>query len=104
MEILTLNHSPRIVGPIRYHQASFEDALIYDRRDGKRVEMALTHIPNVSGDAVRGPILQLATRKIRKGNNTPNEYIGLSMEEARLLRDFLSRPEVSAWLDEEEEA
>lgn len=91
-----------IANSIRWRISSFEHSLSYDRKDGKRVEMALSHYADISGEGRRAPLLQLASRKIvRNPNCTPNEYIGLSMEEARLLRDFLNRPEIVAYLEEE---
>lgn len=101
LALLTSVHTI-LADSIRYRQNSFEHSLSYDRHDGKRVEMALTHLPNISGDFTRAPMLHLVARKIRKNpHNGFNESISLSMEEARLLKDFLNRPEVTAWLEEE---
>lgn len=90
-----------IANSIRWRESSFEHALTYDRKDGKRVEIALSHAVDISGEGHRGPLLQLASRKLtRNPNCTPNEYIGFSMEETRLLRDFLNRPEIVEWIEE----
>lgn len=102
IEILSPSENSIIITSPTYRENSFEHSLCYDRQDGKRVEMTLTHLPNISGDDERAPMLHLVTRKIRKNpQNSLNEFIGLSMEETRLLKDFLNRPEVTAWLEEE---
>src|SRR5258708_5194174 len=94
----------KIVSPIKYRHSAFETAMTYARHDGKCVEVTVTHLPNNYENYFQGPTLSLATRQIKKNPNcTPNALIGMSMKEARLLRDFLNRPEVADWLDEEEE-
>lgn len=91
-----------LANSIRYRTSSFEHSLTYDRRDGKRVEIALSHHADISGEGRRAPLLQLASRKIARNPTCAlNEYIAFPMEEARLLRDFLNRPEIAAYLEEE---
>lgn len=90
-----------LTGPAHFRQNSFEHCLSYDRIDGKRVEMVITHVPNVSGDGEKPALLQIATRKLQRNPTLAlNEHVALSMEEARLLKDLLNRPEISAYLDE----
>lgn len=100
---LFVNYVKSIFASIpKYRINSFEHAIFYHRKDGMLVEMSITHIPNVSGDAVRKPFLALCARKYERNPNcAPNAILNLSMEEARLLRDFLNYPEVNAYLDEE---
>lgn len=96
----TLRHSVFKSLP-HYRSTSFEDAITYDRIDGQSVEMVLSHLPNVSGDYPPTPTLTLAS--FRSSNNPkmkPHQHLELSMEEARLLRDLLNRPEVTEWLNE----
>lgn len=88
-----------------FRNNSFETCLTYDRANGtQRVEFVVVHICNVSGDfSAPEPYLALALRKLRHNpNNSFNALLNLSMEEARLLRDFLNREEVATWLEEEE--
>ncbi|SRR5579885_1620006 len=86
-----------------FRNTSAETCLSYDRQDGKRVEFVLCHLPKID-DRPCTPFLNLSTRKIaRNPNCQPNEQLVLSLKEARLLRDFLNRPEVASWLEEEDE-
>jgi hypothetical protein len=86
-----------------FRHTGLETCLSCDRSDGKRVEYVLVHPLNISGEGAQGPYLHLSTRKIHKhAANGFNQEIALSMEEARRLRDFLNRPEMAEWLEEED--
>ncbi|HET8910564.1 MAG TPA: hypothetical protein VFN23_03820 [Ktedonobacteraceae bacterium] len=85
---------------VRFYQNSLEDAIHYQRLDGHKVEIVLNHFLAASGDVPPEPTLTLASFRQRKNPNmNPSEQIELSMEEARLLRDFLNREDITAWLN-----
>lgn len=91
-----------IIGAVIFRNSSFETCLTYDRKDGKRVEFVIVHPLNIAGDCPKKPFLALASRSIKRNPNcTPNALLNLSMEEGRLLREFLNSPEAHTWLDEE---
>lgn len=99
LEILSPSGDPIIVAPPIYRKNSFEHVLCYQRRDTKHVEMVVTHL---NGGRPEPPTLGIASyRTVNNPNMIPSEKITISMEEARLLRDFLNRPEVVEWLEEE---
>ncbi len=75
-----------------------EECVLYDRSDGKHVEMTVCWVD--SGE----PLLSIGiyTQKaLRTGN--PAQSVEFSMAEARLLRDLLNRPAVASILDETKE-
>jgi len=97
-----IQRASAIISQIVFRNTSFETVLSYDRKDGKRVEFVLVHLPNISGEGPQEPFLALSSRSIRRNPNcVPNSLLNLSMEEARLLRDYLNRPETTLWLEEE---
>lgn len=91
--LLSMAH--RITSSIFFRNSSFETCLFYDRRDGKRVDFVVVHV-------MQDRDMMLHLTAMKPTSNNPSEHITLSMEEARLLRDFLNRPEVGAWIDENE--
>lgn len=86
-----------------FRNSSFETYLSYDRNQGReRVEFVIVHPFHAAGDNFQPPFLALTSRNIKRNpNDTPGALLNLSMEEARLLRDYLNRPEVLAWLEED---
>lgn len=96
------NHNPAIVAPVIYRQNSFEHVLAYQKSGDEHVEIALSHVYCEESGAPTTPTLGLASyRTVNNPNMVPSAKIELSMDEARMLRDFLNRPEVLAYLDEE---
>jgi hypothetical protein len=85
-----------------FHDVSFETRLSYIRRDNKQIEFTVVHLEQASGDNFHVPHLALSSTRLHNNpNGAPHALLQLSMEEARLLKDFLNHPEVSTWLDEE---
>lgn len=104
LEILSPSGDPIIVAPPVYRATSFEHCLSYQRVDSLFVEMVLTHLYAAPGEKSEEPVFTIASYKtVSNPNMNPHRKIELSMEEARLLRDFLNRPEVSAHLDENQQ-
>lgn len=101
LQILSPSGDPQIVAPPIYRSNSFEHCLSYQRIDDMHVQMVITHVPETDGKPTE-PMLNIASyRTVRNPNMVPHRMIELSMEEARLLRDFLNRDEVSAYLEGE---
>lgn len=93
-----------LIRPATFRNTGLETCFSYDRTDGKHVEFVIVHLPDAAGDGPQEPFLHLSTRKISKNPNCAlNEQLVLSPAEGRMLRDFLNRPEVEAWLEESEE-
>lgn len=64
-----------------------------------RVEMMVPHLEPLSPPALT---LSLAVFRLKKNPNlNPSQLIEFSMEEARLLRDLLNRPEMVVYLEQE---
>lgn len=100
IEILSPSGDPVIVAPPIYRQNSFEHCLSYQRVDHLHGEMVITHLPDA--EKPEPPMLNIALyRTVRNPNMVPWRLVELSMEEARMLKDFLNRPEISAYLEEE---
>ena len=103
MSIITTlrTHESCISSPVTYRENSYENILQYRRAGGtKRVEITLCHLPDVSGESTNPPVLCLAEYKTRSNPNfNATALLNFSMEEARLLRDFLNRPEIQGWLE-----
>lgn len=92
-----------LAGSVRYRENSFEHCLTYQRADGLEGNIVLSHLPRISGEGYHEPLFTLALIKRRKqAEPIIRQCCSVSLEEARLLRDFLNREEVKAWLEEEE--
>lgn len=77
-----------------FHHNTFETGLIRKGRNW-RTELMLVHLPGSQTE------LCLATFRLNNNpNNNPTAQIDLSIEEARLLRDLLNRPEMQAYLEQ----
>lgn len=74
-----------VVAPVTFRENVFEHSLSYTREDGKRVEMALTHIPDTT------PFASIAT--FNKDADEPESLSELTLEEARYLFAFLGKLE-----------
>lgn len=85
-----------IIAPIEYHDNVWENGLNYGRVGGKRVDMVVTHLPGSEAHFSIG-----VYKLIGNPNLNPSQLVEITMEEARLLRDLLCRPEVQKYLEEE---
>lgn len=89
--------SNSIVPPVKYNESQWEHALHFQRDNGQRVEMVVTHVSS------KESIFSVATYRTKNNPNmTPTQEVNLSMEEARYLRALLNRPEVLEYLDDNE--
>ena len=74
---------------------TFETGLHYER-NGERVEMVLMHLPAST------PTLNVATFPLQDNPNCDaSAHVEMSLSEARYLRDLLTSPGASAYLDAE---
>lgn len=74
-----------VIAPVKFRENIFEHSLSYTREDGKRVEMALTHIPGST------PFVSIAT--FNSNEDEPESLSELTLEEARYLFAFLGKLE-----------
>lgn len=85
-----------VIAPVEYRENDFEHCLHYTRTGGKQVEMVVTHLPGSEACFSIG-----VYKLIGNPNLNPSQLVEITMEEARLLRDLLCRPEVQKYLEEE---
>ena len=74
----------------------FETSIV-QKSSNWRLEMVLVHTPGPGFLALAIAIFSLK----RNPNLKAKESVELSMQEARLLRDLLNRPETTQWLEQE---
>lgn len=101
MEIIK-NTGKTIVAPIIYRANSHEHVLVYQKINNQHVEFVLSHEYAPPGEQPITPNLILASYlTVNNPNMISSHLIELSMEETRLLRDFLNRPEIQGYLEQE---
>jgi hypothetical protein len=83
--------------PAEFHDTVAETYFTYTRKDGKRVDMTIGHHTYNPHNGVEiFPALLIGVMRIKNNPNcATSEFVDLSIEEARILRDLLNRPEVA---------
>jgi hypothetical protein len=82
----------------QFHDTPVETCFTYERKDGKKVDMAIVHHTQRNGVQI-SPALLIGVMRIKNNPNcATSEFVDLSIEEARILRDLLNKPEVQAIL------
>lgn len=86
-----------------FHDTVAETYFTYERTDGKRVDMTVGHHTvhnNWKGKRVEiFPALLIGVMRKDDPNCKALESVDLSIEEARILRDLLNKPEVQHILE-----
>lgn len=92
----TTHIQTNIEAPAKYFFNQHEITVVYDRSDDVHMEFALSKCQGVT------PTFEITSFQLKENPNLDvfQEH-RLSMAEARLLRDLLTRPEVVAYLDAE---
>lgn len=75
----------------QFISTDIEELTTYNRTDGRHVEMTVCAVDSETS---------MFSATVYAGGNQEEESLTLSIEEARLLRDLLNRPEVVELLEE----
>lgn len=102
IEMFPPSDDSKIIAPVLYRANSHEHVLSYQKIGDQHVEMVLSHEYAPPGEQSSEPTFTIAIyHTVNNPNMIPFRMIELSMEEARFLRDFLNRPEVQGYLEQE---
>jgi hypothetical protein len=82
--------------PVTSNESIFEHSFSYRNEHAQLVQIALTHVPGVT------PSFSVASFETEDNPNMdPCQLVQMGLDKARALRDLLTNPAVSAYLDAE---